>query len=113
MTEAVIISLISAISVAIVAPIITALIDKSKRKSERKEKKEDTKSEWQKQVDGTLVNYNTRLDSISDELAKQKEIDKLLLKGTMLITGHLCDGNHTNDLRQFSKAVDEFLIEKQ
>lgn len=111
MSESVILSLIAAITGSILAPIIKAIIDKRARNQEHSLKMQDDKSSWQKNIEEKVRADETRLDSLVSEVQTQKEMDKLLLKGTMLITGHLCDGNHTELLRQYSKDIENFLID--
>lgn len=112
MDSTVIVALITSITTAILVPLVQFAISKATRKEERDAKKLESKDEWQKTVDEKLATDKARLDALTRDVSDQKEMDKMLLKGVMLITGHLCDGNHTEMLKKYSSEVDEYLIEK-
>lgn len=112
MDSAIIVALITAVATAVIMPIVQHKIAKATRKEERDAKKLENKDEWQKAIEEKLATDKGRLDTLTSDVKDQKEMDKMLLKGVMLITSHLCDGNHTAMLKEYSAKVDEYLIEK-
>lgn len=112
MDSTVIVALITSVTTAILVPLVQYAISKATRKEERDAKKLESKEEWQKAVEEKLATDKTRLDTLTRDVSEQKDMDKMLLKGVMLITSHLCDGNHTAMLKEYSAKVDEYLIEK-
>lgn len=100
-----IVAIVTASITNLLAPIVKAKIDSKAKKEERADKKEDEQSEWQKHIDRKIA-------SIEKELTNNKDMTILSLRGSMLITQHLVDGNHTQKMKEYYEEMEEFLMNK-
>lgn len=67
---------------------------------------------WQKETDKKLDSDNKRLGRLEKMFEENKELDRIVLRSFKGILQHLSEGNHTNIMKELSKDIDDFLINK-
>ena len=107
-----IIAAIAAIIGGVVSGSFSIALQHAKHKDERADKKEDTRSEWEKRVDDCLDNDKRAISRLEKATDNNKEMDKLMLRGLMLLTRHAVDHNGNNDLEAYADEVNNVLIQR-
>lgn len=96
----------------IVSGAFSLLLNHAKHRDERADKAEDERTDWEKHVDECLDNDKRAIRRLEKAADDANEMDKLLLRGLMLITAHLVDRNHTKELQEYAEQVNQKLIER-
>ena len=88
------------------------MLNHAKHKDERADKKEDKRTEWEQHVDECLDNDKRAIRRLEKSADDAKEMDKLMLRGLMLLTRHAVDHNGNNDLEAYADEVNNLLIQR-
>lgn len=75
------------------------------QKAKHRDETEDKRDEWKAHVDACLSSDKKRLDNIETG-------DKLILRALMAVLGHMEDGNHTGELGERRRDIEQYLIER-
>lgn len=110
--DAAIVTALIAACAAVVGGIVSGVFSLVLQKSKHKDEKADERTEWEQHVDGCLDSDKRSIRRLEKSAEDASEMDKLLLRGLMLITAHLVDRNHTKELQQYAEEVNKTLIER-
>lgn len=97
---------------AVVGGIVSGVFSLALQKSKHKDERADERSDWEKHVDECLDADKRAIRRLEKAADDANEMDKLLLRGLMLITAHLVDRNHTKELQEYAEQVNQKLIER-
>lgn len=111
MDKTIIVAIVTGVFTGIIAPLIKYGIDKATRKEDRANKKEDNLTDWQKSVDTRINQVIGKMNSMEVELSACKELSKRSLKGNLLTTQHITEGNHMELLKEYVLETENYLIE--
>lgn len=114
METSILVALIAAIAAiigGIVSGAFSLLLQHTKHRDERADKAEDKRSEWERHVDECLDHDNRAIRRLEKAAEENKNMDKLMLRGLMLLTRHAVDHNGNNDLEAYAAEVNNVLIE--
>lgn len=96
----------------IVSGAFALLLNHAKHRDERADRAEDRRTEWEQHVDECLDNDKRAIRRLERAAEESKGMDKLMLRGLMLLTRHAVDHNGNNDLEAYADEVNNVLIER-
>ena len=97
---------------AVVGGIVSGVFSLVLQKTKHRDEQGDKRTDWEKHVDECLDADHRAIRRLEAGAEDSGEMDKLLLRGLMLITAHLVDRNHTKELQQYAEEVNKTLIER-
>jgi len=115
METGIIVALIAACASVVgglVSGTFSILLHKAKHKDERQDKMEDERNTWEQHVDECLDADKRAIRRLEKATEDNKEMDKLMLRGLMLLTRHAVDHNGNNDLEAYANEVNDVLIQR-
>ena len=111
METGVLVAVIAA-SASILGGIVSGAFSLLLNHAKHKDEKADERTEWEKHVDECLDHDKRAINRLEKSAEDNKAMDKLMLRGLMLLTRHAVDHNGNNDLEAYADEVNNVLIQR-